>query len=134
MPRLRWDLVVRIRREIEAGTYETPEKWELALSRLQEDLEQETLHQRRATSVGGTTSSTACQAGATVTGCSGFGVYISRPASLKYSIKECQPNAPARRSLAIARDPSLARRLSSEGPCQPHPPPYKVCSRCPSLR
>lgn len=41
VPRLRWDLVVRIRREIEAGTYETPEKWELALSRLQEDLEQE---------------------------------------------------------------------------------------------
>jgi len=41
VPRLRWDLVVRIRREIEAGTYETPEKWELALSRLQENLEQE---------------------------------------------------------------------------------------------
>ena len=44
VPRLRWDLVVRIRREIEAGTYETPEKWELALSRLQEDLEQESYH------------------------------------------------------------------------------------------
>ena len=41
MPRLRWDLVVRIRREIEAGTYETPEKRALAVARLQEDLEQE---------------------------------------------------------------------------------------------
>ena len=41
VPRLRWDLVVRVRREIEAGTYETPEKWALALARLQEDLEQE---------------------------------------------------------------------------------------------
>lgn len=41
VPRLRWDLVVRVRREIEAGTYETPEKWAIALARLQEDLEQE---------------------------------------------------------------------------------------------
>lgn len=41
VPRLRWDLVVRVRREIEAGTYETPEKWATALARLQEDLEQE---------------------------------------------------------------------------------------------
>lgn len=39
VPRLRWDLVVRVRREIEAGTYETPEKWELALDRLQAELE-----------------------------------------------------------------------------------------------
>lgn len=42
VPRLRWDLVVRVRREIEAGTYDTPEKWDIALSRLQEDLENET--------------------------------------------------------------------------------------------
>lgn len=42
VPRLRWDLVVRVRREIEAGTYETPEKWAIALARLQEDLEQPT--------------------------------------------------------------------------------------------
>lgn len=37
--RLRWDLVVRVRREIQAGTYETNEKWEIALSRLQDELE-----------------------------------------------------------------------------------------------
>lgn len=42
VPRLRWDLVVRIRREIEAGTYDTPDKWAIALARLQQDLEQET--------------------------------------------------------------------------------------------
>lgn len=42
VPRLRWDLVVRVRREIEAGTYETPEKWEIALDRLQAELERET--------------------------------------------------------------------------------------------
>jgi hypothetical protein len=42
VPRLRWDLVVRIRREIEEGTYETPDKWALALARLQEDLEDKT--------------------------------------------------------------------------------------------
>ena len=41
VPRLRWDLVVRVRREIEAGTYDTPEKWAIALARLQEDLEHE---------------------------------------------------------------------------------------------
>jgi hypothetical protein len=41
-PRLRWDLVVRVRREIEAGTYETPEKWALALARLEADLEDPT--------------------------------------------------------------------------------------------
>ena len=41
VPRLRWDLVVRVRREIEAGTYETPEKWALALARLEEDLDTE---------------------------------------------------------------------------------------------
>lgn len=41
VPRLRWDLVVRVRREIEAGTYETNEKWEIALSRLQAELERQ---------------------------------------------------------------------------------------------
>jgi hypothetical protein len=41
VPRLRWDLVVRVRREIEAGTYDTPEKWEIALDRLQADLERD---------------------------------------------------------------------------------------------
>lgn len=44
VPRLRWDLVVRVRREIEAGTYDTPDKWAIALARLQEDLEQESYH------------------------------------------------------------------------------------------
>jgi hypothetical protein len=39
VPSLRWDLVVRVRQEIQAGTYETNEKWEIALSRLQDDLE-----------------------------------------------------------------------------------------------
>jgi hypothetical protein len=38
---IRWELVERIRREIEAGIYETPEKMELALKRLQEQLEKE---------------------------------------------------------------------------------------------
>ena len=33
-PSVRADLVERIRREIAAGTYDTPEKWELALDRL----------------------------------------------------------------------------------------------------
>lgn len=41
VPRLRWDLVVRVRQEIEAGTYDTPEKWAIALARLQEDLDLE---------------------------------------------------------------------------------------------
>jgi len=31
---IRWDLVERVRREIEAGTYDTPEKMEVALDRL----------------------------------------------------------------------------------------------------
>jgi hypothetical protein len=31
---IRADLVARVRREIAAGTYETPEKWEAALERL----------------------------------------------------------------------------------------------------
>jgi hypothetical protein len=33
--------VERVRREIEAGTYETPEKWEAALEKLLERLERE---------------------------------------------------------------------------------------------
>jgi hypothetical protein len=33
-PPFRSELVERIRREIAAGTYETPEKWERALERL----------------------------------------------------------------------------------------------------
>jgi hypothetical protein len=38
---IRHDLVERIRREIADGTYETPEKWEAALERLLERLEEE---------------------------------------------------------------------------------------------
>jgi len=38
---IRADLVERVRREIAAGTYETPEKWELALHRLLQRLEGE---------------------------------------------------------------------------------------------
>ena len=37
----RADLVARVRKEIAAGTYDTPEKWEAALSRLLEKLESE---------------------------------------------------------------------------------------------
>ena len=40
-PELRTELVRRIRREIAAGTYDTPEKWEEAIQRLQERLERE---------------------------------------------------------------------------------------------
>jgi hypothetical protein len=35
---VRTELVQRIRREIAAGTYETPEKWEAALDRLLDQL------------------------------------------------------------------------------------------------
>jgi hypothetical protein len=38
-PEIRCDLVERIRREIAAGVYETPEKWALALERLLERLD-----------------------------------------------------------------------------------------------
>jgi hypothetical protein len=38
---IRAALVARVRREIEAGTYDTPEKWEAALDRLLERLEEE---------------------------------------------------------------------------------------------
>ena len=37
---IRADLVARVRREIAAGTYETEEKWEIALDRLMERLEE----------------------------------------------------------------------------------------------
>lgn len=36
---IRTDLVERVRREIAAGTYETPAKWEIALDRLLQCLE-----------------------------------------------------------------------------------------------
>jgi hypothetical protein len=38
---IRQDLVARVRREIAAGTYDTPEKWEAALDRLCERLHRE---------------------------------------------------------------------------------------------
>jgi hypothetical protein len=37
--RIRVDLVARVRREIAAGTYDTPERWEAALDRLLEHLD-----------------------------------------------------------------------------------------------
>jgi negative regulator of flagellin synthesis FlgM len=40
-PAIRADLVERVRREIAAGTYETPEKWDAALDRLLERLQKE---------------------------------------------------------------------------------------------
>jgi hypothetical protein len=38
---IRTDLVERVRREIAAGVYETPEKWDIALQRLLERLERD---------------------------------------------------------------------------------------------
>jgi hypothetical protein len=38
---IRTDLVERVRREIAAGTYETPEKWAIALERLLQRLEED---------------------------------------------------------------------------------------------
>jgi hypothetical protein len=38
---IRLDLVSRVRAEIAAGTYDTPEKWEVALGRLLERLNEE---------------------------------------------------------------------------------------------
>ena len=38
-PHVRWELVERVRREIAEGTYETPEKSEIALARLLDRLE-----------------------------------------------------------------------------------------------
>jgi hypothetical protein len=39
--RFRPGLVARVRREIAAGTYDTPEKWDAALDRLLKRLEEE---------------------------------------------------------------------------------------------
>ena len=36
---IRTELVERVRRELAAGTYDTPEKWEIALDRLLDQLE-----------------------------------------------------------------------------------------------
>jgi hypothetical protein len=36
---IRWELVDRVRQEIADGTYETPEKWDVALDRLMDRLE-----------------------------------------------------------------------------------------------
>ena len=38
---IRWELVERVRAEIEAGTYDRPDRWEAALDRLLERLEEE---------------------------------------------------------------------------------------------
>jgi hypothetical protein len=38
---IRWELVRRVRKEIEAGTYDRPERWERALERLHGQLEAE---------------------------------------------------------------------------------------------
>lgn len=40
-PDIRRDLVERLRRDIAAGVYDTPEKWQAALDRMLERLEQE---------------------------------------------------------------------------------------------
>lgn len=40
-PEIRIELVERVRREIAAGVYETPEKWAVALERLLERLEED---------------------------------------------------------------------------------------------
>ena len=40
-PEIRQELVDRVRREIAEGTYETPEKWDEALRRLLERLDEE---------------------------------------------------------------------------------------------
>ena len=38
-PTIRYELVARVRREIAAGTYDTPEKFDLALARMLERLD-----------------------------------------------------------------------------------------------
>ena len=38
---IRWELVERVRREIAAGSYDTPEKMEIALERLLEQLDKD---------------------------------------------------------------------------------------------
>lgn len=40
-PGIRKDLVARVRKEIEAGTYDTEEKWEAALDRLLERMSED---------------------------------------------------------------------------------------------
>ncbi|MFN4260371.1 MAG: flagellar biosynthesis anti-sigma factor FlgM [Gemmataceae bacterium] len=40
-PDIRADLVRRVRQEIAEGTYDTPDKWDKALDRLFEDLDEE---------------------------------------------------------------------------------------------
>jgi hypothetical protein len=40
-PEVRADLVERVRREIAAGVYDTPEKWAVALERLLERLDED---------------------------------------------------------------------------------------------
>jgi anti-sigma28 factor (negative regulator of flagellin synthesis) len=40
-PEIRVELVARVRREIAEGTYDTPEKWEIALDRLLDRVEEE---------------------------------------------------------------------------------------------
>jgi hypothetical protein len=40
-PHIRWDLVDRVRGEIANGDYETPEKWQAALDRLLDRLEED---------------------------------------------------------------------------------------------
>jgi len=37
-PPIRWDLVERVRSAIDAGVYDTPEKWDAALDKLAESL------------------------------------------------------------------------------------------------
>ncbi|MFP3938375.1 MAG: flagellar biosynthesis anti-sigma factor FlgM [Phycisphaerae bacterium] len=38
VPEVRWDLVEKVKSEIDAGTYETPERLEIAVNRIMEDL------------------------------------------------------------------------------------------------
>ncbi len=38
LPEIRWDRVNQIKAEIAAGTYETPEKWQIALRRLLDEI------------------------------------------------------------------------------------------------
>jgi hypothetical protein len=37
-PPIRWDLVERVRSAIDAGVYDTPEKWDAALDKLAQSL------------------------------------------------------------------------------------------------
>jgi anti-sigma28 factor (negative regulator of flagellin synthesis) len=42
---IRWELVNRVRQEIADGTYETPERWDVALDRLMDRLEDRDNHE-----------------------------------------------------------------------------------------